>query len=61
MSYEERVGRAISEKSESGLVALIEEEIEATEESVRAKESALNGLAQLYVDRNEPGQIQSIA
>lgn len=61
MSYEERVAKAVSSGSEEQLLKLIEEDIEASEENVRAKESAINGLAQLYVDRGQPEKIQSIA
>lgn len=40
---------------------LIEEEIEANDDKVKAKEAAINGLAQLYVDLGQPERIQSIA
>lgn len=61
MSYEERVEKEIQVKGEQGLIRLIEEEIEGTEDKVKAKEKAINGLAQLYVDKNKPEAIQSIA
>ena len=40
---------------------LIEEDIESSDANVKAKEAAINGLAQLYVDTNRPELIQSIA
>lgn len=61
MSYEERVNTALHNGDETQLLALIGEEIEGVDANVKAKESAINGLAQLYVDRTEPQKIQSIA
>ena len=61
MSYEERVTRAIHNKDEQAIVSLIEEDIPASETTVRAKEQAIGGLAQLYVDKNTPEKIKSIA
>lgn len=58
MSYQERVQQAIREQNELNLLRLIEEEIEGSDDKVKAKESAINGLAQLYVDSNRPAQIQ---
>jgi len=54
MSYEERVAKAVANGSEEHLLKLIEEDIEANEENIRAKETAINRLAQLYVDRGQP-------
>lgn len=54
MSYEERVAIALREGNEGQLLALIGEDIEAADVNVRAKESAITGLAQLYVDRSQP-------
>lgn len=61
MSYEERVTRAVRDGDEAQLLALIGEDIEASEGNVRAKEAAISGLAQLYVDRGEPQKIKGIA
>lgn len=61
MSYEERVDQAVKEGSQEKLLRLIEEEIEANDDKVKAKETAINGLAQLYVDLGQPERIQSIA
>jgi 26S proteasome regulatory subunit N6 len=61
MSYEERVATALREGNEGQLLELIGEEIEAAEANIRAKESAITGLAQLYVDRSLPERIQAIA
>ena len=38
MSYEERVTRAIHNKDEQAIISLIEEDIPASETTVRAKE-----------------------
>lgn len=54
MSYEERVSRAIQNKDEKAIISLIEEDIPASEATVKAKEQAIGGLAQLYVDQNTP-------
>ena len=51
----------IRDQNELGLLRLIEEEIEGSDEKVKAKEAAINGLAQLYVDSNRPAEIQEIA
>jgi hypothetical protein len=48
------VAAAVGSGSEEQLLRLIEEEIEGVEENVRAKEAAINGLAQLYVDQGHP-------
>lgn len=61
MSYEERVAHALRNGDEAQLLALIGAEIEAVEGNIKAKESAIAGLAQLYVDRNTPEKIQEIA
>ena len=61
MSYEERVNRAIQNKDEKAIISLIEEDIPASEATVKAKEQAIGGLAQLYVDQNTPEKIKSIA
>jgi hypothetical protein len=61
MSYEERVAVAIRQGREEEIKQLIGEDIEAVEANVRAKETAINGLAQLYVDNATPEKIQSIA
>ena len=61
MSYDERVNTAIKQQDQPGLIRLIEEDIEATDDRVKAKENAINGLAQLYVNCNRPDQIKSIA
>ena len=53
--------KTIREKDEQGLLRLIEEDIEGSEERVKAKETAINGLAQLYVDTHRPELVQSIA
>ena len=61
MSYEERVGRAIKANDEQGLIALIEEDIAVSDSAIKAKEQAIGGLAQLYVDQRTPEKIKSIA
>lgn len=61
MSYEERVNQALRERSEQALISLIGEDTESGESNAKAKESAINGLAQLYVDSGRPENIQSIA
>lgn len=61
MSYDGRVATALREGNESQLLELIGEDIEAAEANVKAKESAITGLAQLYVDRGQPEKIQAIA
>ena len=43
------------------MIALIKENIESQDVLVKAKESAINGLAQYYVDNNSPEKIKSIA
>ena len=53
--------KTIREKDEQGLLRLIEEDIEGSDERVKAKETAINGLAQLYVDTHRPELVQSIA
>lgn len=54
MSYETRVAQALSKPSEAALVGLVKENIEAQDVLVKAKESAINGLAQFYVDSSAP-------
>ena len=61
MSYEDRVVQAVREANEAALLKLIEEDIEAVEDKVKAKENAINGLAQLYIDQGHPQKIQFIA
>ena len=61
MSYSERVSQAIKQGQESELLKLIEEDIEASDQNIKAKENAINGLAQFYVDHDRAQDIQSIA
>lgn len=61
MSYDSRVAEALRNPTESALVALIKETIDSQDLLVKAKESAINALAQFYVDQNTPEKIKTIA
>lgn len=61
MFYDTRVAETIKNPTEDGLVRLITEEIEINDTNIKAKESAINALAQFYVDNNMPGKIKTIA
>lgn len=61
MSYERKVSDTLSKPSEAALIDLIKEDIEQQDVLVKAKESAINGLAQYYVDNNTPEKIKNIA
>lgn len=61
MLYDRRVAQVLEKPSEQELIQLIKEPIEIQDVLIKAKESAINGLAQFYVDSRTPEKIKSIA
>lgn len=59
-SYEARVYTCLKNPNERELDTLIRESVEASETSIKAKEAAICGLAELYVSHNTPERIDSI-
>ena len=54
MNYDQRVKHAIKNNKEDELINLIQEEIEPTEENIKAKEAAIGGLAEIFVSSGRP-------
>jgi len=54
MSYDQKVAEVLRNPTEQSLIGLVTTEIEANDTNIKAKESAINALAQFYVDNNMP-------